>query len=399
MNLIKATYEEIPEEFLLSCRTLLGICPLALLETAGPEHTIVYINPILESKLDKRNDMVVGNTFDKVMPVCVDDVDLKSMLDRVYQTGKPECQNECAHRDEAGRDYYWTYYVWKIRSRDGSSKGLFVHISNSTASAQFRRMGDVNAQIVHINQELVLAAIRQLQMAELINQSQQEILLETEMNTSIMSREAVLAERSRIAQELHDTLLQTFSGILMQLRVAQRMRWQHPEMTWELIDRCVDVAAQGLADARKAIWLLQPDSGEHRDLSSSIKDVISNLSFLNHSQIHFNEVGDRYLCSPDVVRDLTRIASEAIVNAVKHAESDNINIKIIYLPDSIQLSVSDDGKGFDTERCLEGGGFGITSMKQRVQRMNGTLLIKSDAGKGTEITVRIPSVNTLSREK
>lgn len=399
MNQTKATYEEIPEDFLLSCRTLLGHCPLALLETEGTDHTIAYINPILESKLGKRHDMVIGMPFDKVMPVCLDDVDLDSLLDRVYNTGQPECITECAHRDEAGQDYFWTYYVWKISSRDGNSKGLFIHISNSTASAKFRKAGDVNAQIVHINQELVLAAIRQLQMAELLNQSQQEILLEKELNTSLLSREAVLEERGRIAQELHDTLLQTFSGILMQLRVAQRMRMKHPDVTWELIDRCIDVAAQGLADARKAIWLLQPDSGDHRDLSASIKDVISNLSFVNHSEIHFQEVGDKYLCSPDVVRDLTRITSEAIVNAVKHAESNNINLDVIYLPESIHLSIRDDGKGFDTKRSMDGGGFGLTSMKQRVERLNGSLLIDSEPEKGTEITVRIPNVNNMAREK
>jgi signal transduction histidine kinase len=209
---------------------------------------------------------------------------------------------------------------------------------------------------------------------------------------------AVLEERNRIAREIHDTLAQAFTGILIQLGVAQRIVKQRPEEAWELVGRVEQLARQGLAEARRSVWALQPQSLEYRDLANTLPDAVAQMvqgtPLLAHVHVH----GTHRLLPADVGMNLLRIGQEAVNNTLLHAHAREICIDLTFEDDQIRLGLQDDGRGFDLRQREEGGGFGLIGMRQRAERIGGRLTISSRPGRGTEVVVTAPAVAEDYRE-
>ncbi len=202
---------------------------------------------------------------------------------------------------------------------------------------------------------------------------------------------AVLEERNRIAREIHDTLAQAFTGILLQLRVAQRIADKRPTEAWSLVEQVSEMAHQGLVEARRSVWDLQPEAMEYRDIVAALTKHTGRLSLDSTALIELRVHGAPRDLTPSVGMDLVRIAQEALTNSVRHSGASIIGVDITFGSDEVMLNIQDDGTGFDVKRKTEAGGFGLIGMNQRAERLGGRLTITTNADLGTEVAVSVPN--------
>ena len=244
--------------------------------------------------------------------------------------------------------------------------------------------------MLEVNQALVIANINQQELAEQAIVAQ--LLLQESQKRE--SKAAVLEERNRLACEIHDTLAQAFTGILIQLGVAQRIVKQQPEEAWNLITSVSELARQGLAEARRSVWALQPNALEYSDLASTLPHTITQMTSDTplHGEIHIH--GTPRSLPSDVGMNLLRITQEALNNTIRHAHAQNVFVELSFDAAWVRLCIQDDGQGFDLQYQQEGGGFGLIGMRQRVERIGGKLTLTSLPGRGTEVAVAAPIAAT-----
>jgi ligand-binding sensor domain-containing protein/signal transduction histidine kinase len=201
---------------------------------------------------------------------------------------------------------------------------------------------------------------------------------------------AVLNERTRIAREIHDTLAQGLSGIVLQLDAAQEV--ETTEQSNYHLSRAQDLARNSLHEARRTISGLRPSVLQSAAFPNAISEMAKRT--LDGSGIFFQMTvtGQQRKLFALVEEQLLRITQEAIVNVVKHAKAKTIAVELKYESNKVDLFVRDDGIGFDPSAAATDGHFGLTGMKERTDQMNGTLLVGSQPGKGTEIQVSISTM-------
>jgi len=207
----------------------------------------------------------------------------------------------------------------------------------------------------------------------------------------------ILSERSRIARELHDTLIQGFSGITMTLQaLAGRLRGSEERRTLEEI---IEDAANCLRETRRSVAGLRGAAGPESGLASAISDAARQITETKDVRLKLRlEKGGRRL-APEVEYHLLRIATEAVTNSVKHSRASTIEIALKYSQDSIRLTVSDDGHGFNQhgfgQHSLEpdsggipiAGHYGLIGMKERAAQIGAELEFRSDPGRGTTVSL------------
>jgi signal transduction histidine kinase len=198
----------------------------------------------------------------------------------------------------------------------------------------------------------------------------------------------LLAERSRMAREIHDGVAQGFTGILMQLGTIVQSK-EYPADVKILARRAADLARQGLADARRAVRALQPESSSREDLASALAHLVECVSVPGGIACAFHTEGCGFDASlgPARSHELYRVVQEALNNSLRHAQARRIDVTLARTPTGIRLQVEDDGVGFVE---VGGDGFGIRNMRTRVQDMGGSLLIDSTPGAGTRLIADIP---------
>ncbi len=211
--------------------------------------------------------------------------------------------------------------------------------------------------------------------------------------------EARVAERTRIARDLHDTLLQSFHGLLLRFQTVLHLLPQGtaPEARKEL-ESVIDQAAAAITEGRDAVQGLRASAFESGDLASAISSLGQELAAGGPSQgaVAFRvtvEGADRKLNA--VVRDeICAIAAEALRNAFHHAQAKQIEVEIRYDNQQFRLRVRDDGKGIDPAVLAaqdRAGHFGLRGMHERARLAGGTLAVWSEAGGGAELELRIPA--------
>ncbi|HLJ55062.1 MAG TPA: GAF domain-containing sensor histidine kinase [Chthonomonadaceae bacterium] len=200
----------------------------------------------------------------------------------------------------------------------------------------------------------------------------------------------VLEERNRIAREIHDTLAQAFSGILLQLRVAQRISSQQPQDAWALIEHVCEIAHEGLAEARRSVWDLQPEAMEYCDVVAALAQHVKRTAANSSANLELRVHGTARELPPSVGMDLVRIGQEAITNAIRHGEAEIVHIDLTFEPRRLVLRIQDSGKGYDVNHQPERVGFGLIGMSQRAERLGGKFTIVSQPGQGTEVAVVAP---------
>jgi signal transduction histidine kinase/ligand-binding sensor domain-containing protein len=227
--------------------------------------------------------------------------------------------------------------------------------------------------------------------------------------------QAVVEERTRMARELHDTLLQGFTGIALQLRAigARRQHALNAGASVEeksdrdadssrALDALVAVAESTLSEARHAVWDMRapihipaaPGGSAFVDrLERSAREVIGT----ERIALDFAVAGDRRPLDPTVEEELGRIAREAIANAVRHGAPRRIVVSLVYEPAALRLTVRDDGRGFDASAppnariAADGRGhFGLVGMRERAARIGARLAVTSEISRGTTVLVVLP---------
>jgi ligand-binding sensor domain-containing protein/signal transduction histidine kinase len=202
--------------------------------------------------------------------------------------------------------------------------------------------------------------------------------------------DAVLAERTRIAREIHDNLAQEMLGISVQLEVVARTMPPGAEVARNHLDRVRMLVRHGIAEARRYVWDLRSQALDNADLPTALTETVRRLTAdaAIDAQVH---VKGMFRQLPRSVEDnLLRIGQEAINNAVLHANPKHLLVNLTFDVRRVQLSVRDDGRGFDQKTVESNGHFGLVGMRERAQRMGGTLSIESSPETGTEILVDVP---------
>jgi PAS domain S-box-containing protein len=204
---------------------------------------------------------------------------------------------------------------------------------------------------------------------------------------------SVLEERNRIARDIHDTLAQSFTSILVHLEVASRkLDTQDISLVRNCLQTSYELAQTGLAEARRSVASLRPQYLEQKDLYAALCLLAKSMFAHRDTKLVCTCEGERYLLQPALEEHLLRIGQEALMNASKYAEALEIQLIIRYEPTQCVLQVKDNGKGFNwseqkTRHGSDSGGFGLLGMQERVDRMGAKLAIQTAPGQGTNIQV------------
>lgn len=205
--------------------------------------------------------------------------------------------------------------------------------------------------------------------------------------------DAALDERTRIARELHDTLLQGFSGITLQLHTVTHTMAQAPEKAVERLGRILTLADNTLIDARQMIWDLRAPELEHQGLSAALARAARDVIVDAPIELQFSVSGDERRLPPLVESTVLRVGREAATNAVRHARPRLIRIDLAYSETSLELYVHDDGSGFHENgngAARSRGHWGIAGMRERALRAGGAVDIQSATDTGTTVSLRLP---------
>ncbi|WP_345046273.1 sensor histidine kinase [Streptomyces rameus] len=208
----------------------------------------------------------------------------------------------------------------------------------------------------------------------------------------------VLAERERLAREIHDTLAQGLSSIQLLLRAAERALPGRPDAAGRHVDAARQAAVDNLAEARRFVAALTPPALEDTTLAGALERLCSTAGSRHRITARFRLTGDPVPLATAHEVALLRIAQSALANTVSHAHATTAEITLGYGDDHVALGVVDDGTGFDPDRPPtpdpEGGGFGLAAMRARVHSLGGALTITSTPGHGTTLTARLPLTPT-----
>jgi signal transduction histidine kinase len=208
----------------------------------------------------------------------------------------------------------------------------------------------------------------------------------------------ILAERSRIARELHDTLIQGFSGITMAMQaLAGRLRSSQERETLEDIIRD---AATCLRETRQSVAGLRAGHDAESGLTAAIATAAREITDTKDVRLKLKLDKVSRKLPADVEYNLLRIASEAISNSVKHSGARNIEVALESAPEALRLSVHDDGSGLGKDgAALRPGHYGIIGMKERATQIGAELQLLSEPGRGTTVSVYLPTGRAAAPEK
>ncbi|HUQ09273.1 MAG TPA: GAF domain-containing sensor histidine kinase [Steroidobacteraceae bacterium] len=204
---------------------------------------------------------------------------------------------------------------------------------------------------------------------------------------------AVLAERNRIGQEIHDGLAQGFTGILMQLGAAEEAMHECARNSPlpAILTRIRDLAREGLTEARRSVQALRPEQLKRQGLELALRALCERTSVEGRVKCHVNGSMNAEGLAPEKQHELLRIAQEAISNALRHAHPNNVFIELSEDDSRWLLTVRDDGRGMTLNPDLYAQqGYGLTNMRERSGAIGGKFSIESKPGEGTRVSVTLP---------
>jgi signal transduction histidine kinase len=215
-------------------------------------------------------------------------------------------------------------------------------------------------------------------------------LEETRAELAEVSRRAgVMAERQRLAGEIHDTLAQGFSSILMLIQAAEAQLELSPATARRQLGLAAQTARENLAEARSFVGGLASAQLQAGTLEDALRRITERVSAELGLQASFTTDGTsrRLPAATEVV--LLRTGQEALANVRKHAAAHNVAVRLCYTSDRVRLEVTDDGAGFD--RAVVNGGYGLRGMRARVDEAGGTIAVRSAPAEGTSVQVEVPA--------
>ena len=217
-------------------------------------------------------------------------------------------------------------------------------------------------------------------------------------------RTSVLKERQRLSHEIHDTLAQSFTSIVMSLSAAQLTQPESSAASAPAqrhLESARRIARDSLAETRRLVWALRPESLDRHSLPQALQGLTEEWAEKTGIKARFIVAGTSRQLLPEAEVALLRIAQEALANVYKHSQAELVVLTLSYLDDLVALDVSDDGVGFDPGSSRAGiqpqdtGGFGLVAMRERVEQLDGSLSIESTLSTGTTLAAILPASLTL----
>ena len=347
--------------------------------------------------------------------------------------------------------YVLRFMVWPWRLLGAAGVGLLAATSQAYGVNKGTLAGVLTyLVIIAVNVALLMAFAWSRWTSEraLIELSEANRRLETTLSENAglqqqlltQAREAgVLDERQRMAREIHDTLAQGLTGIITQLQAAEQAA-DDPAGWRRHFEAATRLARESLSEARRSVEALRPESLETGRLSEALAEVAGRWSTLHGIPAQVTTTGTARPMSPEAEFALLRTAQEALANVAKHAHANRVGVTLSYMEHEVALDVRDDGRGFDPVKlCADagraaqaakpnghgqvttanghdlvglsvseglrhanagksgGGGFGLVSMRQRIESLAGTLQVESEPGFGTGISACIPVASAEAR--
>ena len=204
-------------------------------------------------------------------------------------------------------------------------------------------------------------------------------------------REGVLEERQRLAQEIHDTLAQGFTSIVMHLEAAEQALQTDPAILQRHLDQARSTARTSLDQARRVVQDLRPNLLEQQSLPDAIKRTAVRWQSETGIPLITNVTGTPTVLHPNIEVTLLRATQEALNNIWKHAQAGEVQLTLSYMTDMVILDVQDNGVGIDGAKPSSySGGYGLQAMEERAERCGGSVKLESEPGEGTTVVVTIP---------
>jgi signal transduction histidine kinase len=201
---------------------------------------------------------------------------------------------------------------------------------------------------------------------------------------------AVRAERRRMAREIHDTVGQGLSGILLQLEIAENALATNSDEAQAHLERARRLARISLAETRRAVSELRSPALQPGELARAIADLLSDTGACSHLEAKFFVYGEVRPLLAEVEHNLFRITQEALTNVMKHANASNVLVVLRFGATQLELSIEDDGRGIQKAAS---GGSGIMIFRERAHSIGAELTVKSRPRKGVRIEVTLPLSN------
>lgn len=219
-------------------------------------------------------------------------------------------------------------------------------------------------------------------------------VLRFEDETARLQREAgVLAERTRLAHDIHDTLAQGFSSVVLLARAATRER--DPDRIRSLVAQIETTASENLADARRVVYALAPDAPGAGGLAAPLRRLAAEAADAVGASWSVQVDPDLPRLATTIEVALLRVAQGTLANVRQHAGAHRINVELARAGDEVRLDVVDDGVGFDPSQLANptlAGGYGLRALRERLTELGGGLDIESEPGAGTAVSARLPLV-------
>ncbi|MHC0561132.1 sensor histidine kinase [Paenibacillus anseongense] len=223
-------------------------------------------------------------------------------------------------------------------------------------------------------------------------------ILESAKNRQLLGLKIILAqeeERKRIAREIHDGMAQTLANVVLRTEIAQRMLIKEdiPAVKEELVDLKGQVRG-GLEEVRKIIFNLRPMALDDLGIVPTLRKYVQDCEEKYRIRTQFNLVGKQTRIPSGLEIAIFRLVQEALSNVIKHAKATFLSVELTLEPDQVQIYVVDNGVGFDVpqteQKIAKGNNFGLLGMRERVELLEGTMIIDSAKDSGTKITMLIP---------
>ena len=266
--------------------------------------------------------------------------------------------------------------------------GLWIASSsrkNRRLRAEIRERENLTAELEQAKQQLTMR----------VDERTEELNLEISARKESEVRfKAVIGERTRLAQELHDGLQQGLTGVALQLDAASRLHDRAPDQSQHHLELARTLMRQTQDELRNSVWNLRSRSREDFSLFVALHQSARRLTEDTGIAAQVEQHGQPATLTELQEENLLRIGQEAMTNAIKHAHPQRIELSLVWRDHEVTLRIRDDGEGFATDKVAgpEEGHFGLSGMAERAQRIGATLDIRSQPGQGSTIEARLPVI-------
>jgi signal transduction histidine kinase len=243
---------------------------------------------------------------------------------------------------------------------------------------------------------LLFSLLLGIWIARIINQSHDraELIAQLETTRSELAAahhaQGVMAERERLAREIHDTLAQGFTSIVMHAQVAADDVGRDPDAARRRLETIEDVARENLAEARALVAAFSPVSLDGATLSDAVTRLAERFGSETGLAVDVQALGDFAGVAREQEVVVLRVAQEALTNVRRHARARQVTVRLVADDAGVRVEVGDDGVGFAPASLAGARGYGLAGMRGRVREVGGDVDVASAPGRGTRVTVRVP---------